>query len=277
MKEDAAAKELEDLLRDALETAAPPHSTRQPQGSMRTMPLPFTPAPAQPLATSGNRIDVALKHAEEDPDDIPRLAVDAFATSPPQEKKSRAGLFAVLGVALVAVAAGGAAFWKTKHATPAAPAVVAQAAPVATTTASEGAVGFAVAARPADAPPAAEPKPDEAVGAATIAKADVVAKPEPVVAAPAPPPPAARPAAVVAAAPKAEPRPVVAAPTPAPRPVVVAPPPAAKPEPRPAPPPVVAAAPPPAPKPEPPPRPVAAPQPASVDAILQQQLKGAIP
>ena len=274
MKEDAAAKELEDLLRDALETAAPPQSARQPQGAMRTMPLPFTPAPAQPLSTAGNRIDVALKHAEDDPDDIPRLAVDAFATTPPPEKKSRAGLLAVLGVALVACAAGGGAYWKTKHPTVTAPAVVAQAAPVATTTASEGAVGFAVAARPADAPPAAEPKPDEVVGAATIAKADVVAKPEPVVAAAAPKP-EPRPSPVVAAAPKPEPRPVVAAaPKPEPRPVVAAPPPPApKPEPKP----VVAAAPPPPPAPAPAPRPTAAPQAASVDAILQQQLKGAIP
>ena len=271
MKEDAAAKELEDLLRDALETGIGAPSSRQAaraqqqMGQMRTVPLPFKPGPSKPLVTTGRRIDVGLAAiANEEDDDEPRLNADAFASAPePEQKKSRLGLFAVLAVAVLGLGAGGYA-WKLQHraaAQAAAAAAVVSPAPAVT----EGAVGFSVASRPA-MPAATDPKPEDPVGAATIAKAEVILKPEP---APVAPPPvfaaAPRPvstAPVVAAAPRPESKPAYVRPEPPPRP-----------EPKP----VVAAA---RPEPAPAPRPApAAPQPAagSVDALLQQQLKGAIP
>jgi len=279
MKEDASAKELENLLREALNTGLEtPRGGAAPLVQLKTVPLQVqhipirkaaAPAPA-PAAVSVPAVDQA-------PDSIGGLAdklapesvpPKAMKKEPPAKKK-RTSTFALLGVGLFALAAAGGAVWFARHRHPFG---IASAATTNTTpaaqattqaTSTEGAVGIAVASRPVDAP---------AASATTEVKTDV--------ATPAPPPTfaaaaaAAPPVVANAKAEKSTPAPAEKA-APAEKPKTshhsTA---AAKPAPEPKPEKAEKSAS--ADKPADKPAAPAAPG-ASVDAILQQQLKGAIP
>lgn len=280
MKEDASAKELENLLREALNTGLEtPRGGAAPLVQLKTVPLQVqhipirkaAPAPAPAVAVSVPAVDQA-------PDSIGGLADKLAPESVPPKamkkeaapKKKRTSTFALLGVGLFALAAAGGAVWFARHRHPfgIASAATTNTTPVAQATtqatSTEGAVGIAVASRPVDAP-AGTTTPE--------AKTDV--------ATPAPPPTFA---AVPAAAPPVVANAKVEKSTPAPAEKAA---PAEKPKSSHHS--TAAAKPAPEPKPEkaeksasadkPADKPAAAPAApgASVDAILQQQLKGAIP
>jgi cytoskeletal protein RodZ len=288
MKDDRAT-ELEALLRDALNSGAESPRGKTPILQLKTMPVSLqdsvvpTPAAApavaravEPPAPESSRLVSESVPPKPTPVKAKAAAQAKRNTSrnkvTKSDKRGRSSLVAVLSIGLVALGAAGSAAWVArKHRTVAVATVTAAetAAPAVTgappAAASEGAVGIQVASRPAETKPAEAPKVDEAKAAAAAAAPVSPAAPvvvAPVVAAP-----------VVAAKIDVKPEPKAATPretppaAPAPKPVVhhsaVAK--AEKP--------AAAEKPPVAEKPAAAP----APQPASVDAILQQQLKGAIP
>lgn len=279
MKEDAAAKELEELLRDALKTGVDQPRSGAGPIQLSTVPLKVQPVPMKPAA----RVQAPpVAQRESIPGLADKLAPESVRPPAPAKKpeaKSGSSIYALIAVGAFALAFGGGAWWLRTHSPPeAATAPVAPVAPAAEPTTSEGAVGIAVAARPAPAPSAAESTAPQEAKPAEAKPAET----KPVAAEPAPAPVAAAPAVTTAETKPAAPVPVAVAPS--------------KPEPKeakeakPAPTHRHAA---PAPRPEAPKgektatadkpeKKEAAPAPAapaggSVDALLQQQLKGAIP
>ncbi|MBX3222145.1 MAG: hypothetical protein KF795_16630 [Labilithrix sp.] len=287
MKEDAAAKELEDLLRDALNTGLESPRGGTPLLQLKTVPLQVqqipmkqaAPRPATATATAPPNSGPGL--ADKLAPDSIRPAAPAAAKDAPKAKRSRSSLVALLVVGGFALAAAGGAAWLARQRDGFSMASAATRAPAESAPAdvapAEGAVGLSVAARPADGPategaPAdvanatptppppptfnsgSEAPPASTAVAATTARAD---KPEAKEAKPTevkdakPETKDAKPAEVKA-------KPVAPAPVAKPAPEKTAT--AEKVEKKEAPPP-------------------AAPTPpaASVDALLEQQLKGAIP
>ena len=279
MKDDAAgATELEALLRDALNDLETPRAGGSPILQLKTVPLKI-----EDLAPARARVPAAVAARSAPVERVPEssrlvsesvppkaMAVKAKASAQAKRgkasttgrnasvepKRSRASLYAVLGLGAVALAAAGGAAWRVRPHPVAAVATAERAAVVAPAATAEGAVGIAVASRPADAPrdPPKEdaPRPEPTAFAVNPITSRVDSRPEGKPAEirrelQAPPIAVARPAVHHAAAPRAEARPSMVPD----RPAAAAAPPAAP------------AAPPPA--------------PASVDALLQQQLKGAIP
>jgi hypothetical protein len=194
MKEDATAKELERLLRDALNTTAEPARGATPLLQLKTVPLqvqhiPVKAQPAPKKAEPKPEVIVAPK-IETASDSIPELA-DRLAPEsvPPRaassnQNRSRSSRVALLAMGALAVAATGAAFWFARERAPmtsTAP-VTAAAAPEGAST--EGAVGISISARPL----AATAAPTNEAPKAEEAKPAPVAAPPPVVAAPTPSP-----------------------------------------------------------------------------------------
>jgi hypothetical protein len=297
MKEEGSGKELEALLREALNSGleTPRGGGGTPIHQLKTVPLTVQTLPKRaPSIEEPSRDSVPGLAKKLAPNSVPPKpqAVKASAAAQakgkskgkekesgkvaraeigaaPERRSSGSALFAIGFIALAA--AGGAIWFAQKHqmgplATTAPPTAQAAVTPAATTSVVEGAVGIAVV-RPPDAPTS----PPATIAAST-----------PAAPAPEPPPPATKPE---------EPRPPATltlggSPPPvtkAAEPKVVQP----KEDPKPAPRVHHASA---APKPEPkpekaaaptPPTPAPAPAPApaagGVDALLQQQLKGAIP
>jgi hypothetical protein len=184
MKEDAAAKELEDLLRDALNAGLEPPRGATPLMQLKTVPLqvqhiPMKPAAAPkppPVETAPDSITgLADKLA---PESIPPPAPSRTATT----KRSRSSLVALVTVGTIALAAAGGAVWLSheRHAPIASAGTTAAMQTSNDTPATEGAVGIPVAARPAETSTPA-PTPTEGAkigdgkptttGAATLAVA----------------------------------------------------------------------------------------------------------
>ncbi len=209
-------------------------------------PAPIVAAPpASPRAVPAAPASAPAKKptaAEQAKRDVPTAKIPRKRSSLPTV------LLVVTGI--IAVGAAGGAVWQAKK-------MGAQAAPPAPTT-TEGAVKFAVPARPADDP---APPPADTTPPAEVKPAD---PPPPVTAAAADPAP---PTTAKPADPAAKPDPKTADTKPVHHTRVVAPPP---------PPAPVAAAEPKKTEDKKPAAPAATPAP-SVDAILQQQLKSAIP
>jgi hypothetical protein len=296
MKEDAAAKELENLLRDALNTGIESPRGGVPIVQLKTVPLQVQHIPQKKPPTSTKSVPQRVaapppssaRAVDQAPDSVPQLAdrLEAKSLRPAAEqRKSRASTIAIFLLGLGAIAAAGGAAWRAKNQKDA----TANQTPVATTTATtvvtttnatpsstEGAVGISLTSRPANessssapaAPtPAAETKPAETAAAAP----PTTPAPPPTSKVEEPPPPVVK----AAATPKAAPPTPEAKPEPTPKKHAAAPPPPAptpKAEPKPAATPEKKEA-----KAEPPPKPAPAPANGGVDALLQQQLKGAIP
>lgn len=286
MKTAAAPMEVLDLQRAAAEAVVPGLAVQPKPASVVVVPAPV-PAAAAASAKPEAKVDakkVEEKKVEAKPIQVRSAEVKDSAkatvltTAKALEKRSSAGRWVMIGMGLVAVAAASTAGWLAYkkspllgHASAATPAVT---APAATTAAATPAPEAHANATPASAAPEAkppttaeakseEPKP-EAKAAAPEAKPAEAKAEEPAA-------PTTKPKRKVAAsAPESKPAPEAKAEEPAPKPA-----PAAKaPEPKPAPAPVAAKAP----EPKAETKPAAPPaQPSSVDAILQQQLKGAIP
>ncbi len=279
MKDDAAgATELEALLRDALNDLETPRGGGSPILQLRTVPLQLQDiAPARARAAA---VAVAPAPVEGVPESSSRLVSEsippkAMATkakasaqakrgksktttghvaAAAEPRRSRASLYAVLTLGAIALAAAGGAAWRARpHAVvPVATAettVAPVAAPVVT---AEGALGIAVASRPADAPKDDAAKPEDKALAANPITARVDSRPEGKPAEIRRDPQA--PAPVAIAKPAAQHHSALSPRAEAKAPPMVPDKPAAA---------TVAAPPPPA--------------PASVDALVQQQLKGAIP
>jgi hypothetical protein len=261
MKEEATAKELENLLRDALSGLETPRG-HVPLVQLKTVPLDIQTLPKP--APSSSRVVESASSSQSEPRLADKLAPESIRPSATAKsadpsrgvEKRHTSRFALGAIGLLAIAAAGGALWfsQQRHAMPIASAATnTNAKPNAASVASEGAVVIAAVSRPSEAANTTAPGPS-AKGEATPAKTE---EPKPV-AAPVLPSP------VVAG--KAAPTPVekpevktkhVAAPVAAPKAVV-----AKKEDTKP----VEKASPPPP-----------APAGASVDALLQQQLKGAIP
>ena len=287
MKTAAAPMEVLDLQR-AAEAAVPGLAVQPKPASVVVVPAPV-PAAAAASAKPEAKVDakkVDEKKVEAKPIQVRSAEVKDSAkatvltTAKALEKRSSAGRWVMIGMGLVAVAAASTAGWLAYkkspllgHASAATPAVTAPAATTAAAPATPTAEGSVASANvaPATAAPEAkppttaeakseEPKP-EAKAAAPEAKPAEAKAEEPAATTPKP----KRKVTATAPEPKAAPEPKTEEPKAAPV--------AKAPEPKPAP---TAKAP--EPKAEAKPAPAAAPaQPSSVDAILQQQLKGAIP
>jgi hypothetical protein len=258
MKDDASAKELEKLLRDALSAGLESPRGTTPILQLKTMPLEVQAPPKAPAASS-------VESASDEPPSLAdKLAPESIrppAPVAPKKKGSHASAIALGALAALALGAIGMAAWlgRGHDAT--------SETSVATTAAntSEGAVAIGVASRPADSPgePRAASK-DEPTPAppptfvATAADPPPPAEPSPYAARPAP---AAHAEKAADKTEKVEAKPKPAAPKPAEKkeakPAEKASTASEK---------AAAAPPPPAPAPS-----------SSVDALLEQQLKGAIP
>lgn len=295
MKTAAAPMEVLDLQRAAAGAAVVPGLAVQPApkpASVVVAPAASAPAPASSKATAAPASSKKAEAKEVKPVQVRSAEVKDSAkatvltTAKALEKRSSAGRWIMIGMGVVAVAAASTAGWLAYKKSPllghasaatATPTVTAPATTAAApaTPSAEGTVasgaahpnGTPATAAPEAKPPATseakseEPKP-EAKAAAPEAKPAEAKTEEPA----ATPKPKRK---VTTSAPEPKPAPEAKAEEPAPKPAPVA----KAPEPKPAP---VAKAP--EPKPAAEAKPAAAPaQPSSVDAILQQQLKGAIP
>lgn len=282
MKTAAVPMDVLDLQRAAAEAVVPGLAVQPKPASVVVVPAP---APAAAPASAKAEAKVETKKAEAKPIQVRSAEVKDSAkatvltTAKALEKRSSAGRWVMIGMGLVAVAAASTAGWLAYkkspllgHASAATPAVTAPAttaAAPATPPPEAHANASPASAAPEAKPPTTaeakseEPKP-EAKAAAPEAKPAEAKAEEPAA-------PTTKPKRKVAAsAPEPKAAPEAKAEEPAPKPA-----PAAKaPEPKPAPAPVAAKAP----EPKAEAKPAAPPaQPSSVDAILQQQLKGAIP
>ncbi len=238
---------------------------KEPQARREGLPaqLKTVPLTAEGLAAAraaAAALSAANSRESKSPprEKIETGSVSAVTAEKTPRKRSRGTMLTLAAIAgLVVVCAGAGLVQRNNKTVVATAPVEAMQPPVANAAAApappaETAVGFAVAARPPTEPAAAEPAPVVAAPVAVAPVAPVALAPEPVAA----PEPIAK-----------HPRRAPAAAAPAPEPAAKAEPPAPKPK-------AVAAAP--APE-EKKPTPAAAPAPASVDALLQQQLKSAIP
>ena len=271
MKEDATAKELESLLREALNSGLESPRGGTPILQLKTVPLQVQSVPMKPAASASATpapvVDVAPPSGLAE-----RLAPDSVrppATKAPEKStRSRSSFLALLALGAFAVAAAGGAAWlaRDKHAVPVASAATTT-APHANEQSSEGAVGISIAARPGDAPASTETSNVDAPAAAVPA-------PPPTFVAPVPEPASAKAEGAEAKEAKAEAKVAKAEVKPRPSPAPAAPKAEVKSE-------KTATsektdktekkeAAPSAPAPASPPA-------GSVDALLQQQLKGAIP
>ena len=159
MKEDATAKELENLLREALKSGLESPRGGTPILQLKTVPLQVQPVPVKPV--------VAAPPSEAERNSVPglaeKLAPDSIRPPGPKQtssSRSRTSVFALAALGIFALAAAGGAAWlaRERHAIPVASAATTQATQATPSNesppSSEGAVGISVAARPAD-PPAA--------------------------------------------------------------------------------------------------------------------------
>jgi hypothetical protein len=262
MKEDdASAKEIEKLLRESLNAGLESPRGATPILQLKTMPLQVQAPPKAPAPSSG-------EGASHDPPSLAdKLAPESIrppASAAPKAKSSRASVIALGTLAMMALGATGVAAWLGRgH-----DATSETSAGAAAASTSEGAVAIGVASRPADSPSAArtassdEPRPaPPPTFIATATAATPPAEPLPHAARPTPAAPAEK--AVdktekVEAEAEVEAKPKPAAPKPVAKKEAKTAEKAAE---------KTAATPPP---------PTAAP-PSSVDALLEQQLKGALP
>lgn len=280
MKEDSATKELENLLREAMNYDLEPSRGEQPLVQLKTMPLDVQQLPKKPPTVTKSVAPAppsSARAVEPPPDSIPQLAdkleappsaaaaKPAAAAAPP---KSRASMYALMALGTIALAAAGGAAWRAKHG-----GLASTSAPEPTTSATaaesaEAVVGIAVS-RPTEATPSASVLATSEPAPPPTTKSEEPAPPASTVAAVVEPPKAAEPPRA-AEPPKAEPKPTAAEPkvvAPKPHVTVAAKPAEVKPVEK-----KEAKAAPSEKKEEPKPATT-----GGVDALLQQQLKGAIP